>query len=117
MRISRAAIRVWAWSSLAISLTACKRFFDASSKLLDACRARHLCFLSFSLEKFGLARAKPAIRRASNQVLSRCDQVMRKIFCEVRLPRTVTGQLSLHSMPGRYEPLDHTWEHLKAQRI
>ena len=42
---------------------------------------------------------------------------MRKMFCEVRLPRTVTGQLFLHSMPGRYEPLDHTWEHVKAQRI
>jgi protein-tyrosine phosphatase len=42
---------------------------------------------------------------------------MRKLFCEVRLPRTVTGQLFLHSMPGRYEPLDHTWKQVKAQRI
>ena len=41
----------------------------------------------------------------------------RKMFGEVRMPRTETGKLFLHSMPGRYEPLDHTWEHVKAQRI
>src|SRR5215510_10638123 len=45
------------------------------------------------------------------------DNMMRKIFCEVRMPPIVTGKLFLHSMPGRYEPLDHTWEHVKAQRI
>jgi len=39
------------------------------------------------------------------------------MFGEVRMPRTETGKLFLHSMPGRYEPLDHTWEHVKAQRI
>jgi protein-tyrosine phosphatase len=43
--------------------------------------------------------------------------MMRKIFCEVRMPPIVTGKLFLHGMPGRYEPLDHTWEHVKAQRI
>ncbi len=41
----------------------------------------------------------------------------RKMFGEVRMPRTETGKLFLHSMPGRYEPLDHTWEHVKAQSI
>ena len=41
----------------------------------------------------------------------------RKIFCEVRMPGTVTGKLFLHSMPGRYEPLAHTWEQVKAQHI
>jgi len=41
----------------------------------------------------------------------------RKIFGEVRMPTTVTGKLFLHCMPGRYEPLDHTWEHVKGQRI
>jgi len=48
---------------------------------------------------------------------TRLDNVTRNMFCEVRMPRTVEGKLFLHSMPGRYEPLDHTWEQLKAQRI
>jgi protein-tyrosine phosphatase len=45
------------------------------------------------------------------------DNMALKIFCEVRMPPIARGKLFLHSMPGRYEPLDHTWEHVKAERI
>src|SRR5262249_61251130 len=45
------------------------------------------------------------------------DNMTRKMFGEVRMPRTETGKLFLHSMPGRYEPLDHTWEHVKTQTL
>jgi protein-tyrosine phosphatase len=38
-----------------------------------------------------------------------------KAFREVELPPGVTGQLWLHSMPGRYEPLDEAWT--EAQRL
>ena len=38
------------------------------------------------------------------------------MFREVRIP-SAGGKLFLHSMPGRHEPLDQTWEHLKAGGI
>lgn len=39
------------------------------------------------------------------------------MFREVSLPKDIQGRLLLHSMPGRCEPLDKTWEQLNAQGI
>jgi len=38
-------------------------------------------------------------------------------FREVRLSNTVPGRLLLHSMPGRYEPLDDTREEVRRLRV
>jgi protein-tyrosine phosphatase len=39
------------------------------------------------------------------------------MFREVKLPANVPGRLFLHSMPGRHEPLNQTWEQLKVLKI
>jgi protein-tyrosine phosphatase len=36
---------------------------------------------------------------------------------EVTLPKSVSGQLWLHSMPGRHEPLTNTWTELGSHGI
>lgn len=35
----------------------------------------------------------------------------------VRLPNGVGGSLWLHSMPGCYEPLEHTWEQIRSHGV
>ena len=39
------------------------------------------------------------------------------MFREVELPPGVSGRLFLHSMPGRYEPLDKVWFQVKENRV
>ena len=39
------------------------------------------------------------------------------MFREISLPEDIQGRLLLHSMPGRCEPLDQTWEQVTAQGI
>ena len=40
-----------------------------------------------------------------------------EMFREVTLPVNIPGRLFLHSMPGRHEPLNQTWEQLKGLKI
>jgi len=39
------------------------------------------------------------------------------MFRHVRLPEGVAGGLRLHSMPGRHEPLDQVWQHIRRDAI
>jgi protein-tyrosine phosphatase len=39
------------------------------------------------------------------------------MFRRVDLPPRVAGKLLLHSMPGRYEPIERTWQQLGSEAI
>ena len=38
-------------------------------------------------------------------------------FRFVQLPARVTGALSLHSMPGRHEPIEEVWQQIRADGV
>lgn len=39
------------------------------------------------------------------------------IFRRVRLPEGVAGELYLHSLPGRFEPLDAVWDEVRRRGV
>ncbi len=39
------------------------------------------------------------------------------MFRPVRLPSDLAGSLWLHSMPGRYEPLEQAWEQIRSHAV
>jgi len=39
------------------------------------------------------------------------------MFRHVDLPSEIPGRLLLHSMPGRYEPLERVWHHVKDEAV
>ena len=39
------------------------------------------------------------------------------MFRRVDLPAPISGRLLLHSMPGRFETLDHVWQHLERESV
>jgi hypothetical protein len=45
------------------------------------------------------------------------EAAIREMFRRVDLPAQISGQLLLHSMPGRFESLDKVWHHVENQEI
>jgi protein-tyrosine phosphatase len=39
------------------------------------------------------------------------------MFRRVDLPAEIPGRLLLHSMPGRYEPIESVWHHVKKETV
>jgi protein-tyrosine phosphatase len=40
-----------------------------------------------------------------------------RVFRRVDLPARVSGKLLLHSMPGRFEAIERTWQHVKSEAV